>query len=234
MEQNSLLRLLDEHLDSHPSLVRKSLKDQATELLRDYIVGGSTPPGTKLVEREVAELLGISRAPVRDALMELEKEGLIVTKSSGRHVIELTEQDVRELYQVRLVLERLAAELAAQNTGPENRTALTAKLEAMRAAVAQGDRAKHVAADVEMHWLVWRQADNKHLLRMLSSMIGPVFMFVANNASAFDWQETLALHEDLTEAVNCGDPVAAAKSIERHLDNALQRSLQVCETKTQL
>ena len=226
MEQNSLLTLLDEHLDNHPTLARKSLKDQAIELLRDYIVGGSIPPGTKIVEREVADLMGISRAPVRDALMELEKEGLVVTKSSGRYVIELTEKDVRELYQVRLALERLAAELAAQNTCPENCAALTAKLEAMRAAVDQGDRSKHVAADVEMHWLVWKQADSEHLLRMLSSMVGPVLMFVANNADEYDWQETLALHEDLAESVNSGEAVAAAKSIEQHLDNALQRSLR--------
>jgi len=231
MEQNSLLTLLDEHLDSQPALARKSLKDQAIELLRDYIVGGSIPPGTKIVEREVADLLGISRAPVRDALMELEKEGLVVTKSSGRYVIELTERDVRELYQVRLALERLAAELAAQNTCPENRAALTATLEAMRAAVAEGDRSKHVAADVEMHWLVWKQADNEHLLYMLNSMIGPVFMFVANNADEFDWQETLALHEDLAESVNSGDPAAAAQSIEQHLDNALQRSLRIFQPK---
>jgi DNA-binding GntR family transcriptional regulator len=232
MEQNRLVTLLDEHLENHPTLARKSLKDQAIELLRDYIVGGSIPPGTKLVEREVADLLGISRAPVRDALMELEKEGLVVSKPSGRYVIKLTERDVRELYKVRLVLERLAAELAAQNTCPENRAALTAKLEAMRAAVAQGDRPKHVAADVEMHWLVWKQADNEHLLRMLDSMIGPVFMFVSNNADEFDWQETLHLHEDLTASVNSGDSVAAGRSIERHLDNALQRSLKILRSRS--
>jgi DNA-binding GntR family transcriptional regulator len=231
MEQNSLLTLLDEHLENQPALARKSLKDQAVDLLRDYIVGGSIPPGTKLVEREVADLLGISRAPVRDALMELEKEGLVVSRPSGRYVIELTERDVRELYQVRLALERLAAELAAQNSCPENCAALTAKLEAMRAAVAQGDRARYVAADVEMHWLVWKQADNEHLLHMLNSLIGSVFMFVSNNADEYDWQEALALHEDLAESVNSGDAVAAGKSIERHLDNALQRSLRIFQTK---
>ena len=231
MEQNSLLTLLDEHLDSQPTIARKSLKDQAIELLREYIVGGHIPPGTKLVEREVADLLSISRAPARDALMELGKEGLIVTKSSGRYVIKLKERDVKELYQVRLVLERLAVELAAQNTCPENRAALMSKLEKMRAAVSQGDRTKHVAADVEMHWLVWKQADNEHLLHMLSSMIGPVFMFAANNADKYDWRETLALHEDLVACINNGDALAAGKSIERHLDNALHRSLKIFHSR---
>jgi len=58
-------------------------------------------------------------------------------------------------------------------------------------------------------------------------MIGPVFMFVANNASAYDWEETLALHEDLVACISAGDVTAAAESLERHLDNALHRSLEV-------
>lgn len=213
--------------DEHPPLARSFLKDQTTELLRDSIVSGRIPPGTKLVERELGARLGVSRAPVREALTELEKEGLVVTRANGRHVIKLTGQDVRELYQIRFVLEKLAVELAARNNTPENRAMLIEALEEMREAVLNHDRAKHVEADVEMHWLVWRQANNQHLLHMLSSMIGPVFMFVANNADAYDWEETLGLHEDMVRCINAGEVSAAVASIERHLDNALHRSLRV-------
>jgi len=224
---NGLSLFFDVSQTSPPRLVRNSLKAQAIEVLRKEIVRGSIPPGTRLVEREVAELLKISRAPVRDALLELEKEGLVESRSDGRHVIELEERDVRELYQVRLELETLAVRLAAQKTCPKNRTALREKLEAMRQAAREQDRAGLVRGDVEMHWLLWQQADNRHLLKMLSSMIGPVFMFVANNAEAFDWQETLELHEELTNCVNAGDEEAAAQSIERHLESAIYRSLRV-------
>jgi DNA-binding GntR family transcriptional regulator len=213
--------------DEQPRLARNLLKDQTTEVLRDHIVSGHIPPGTKLVEREVATQLGVSRAPVREALAELEKEGLIVSRPSGRHVIQLTQQDVRELYEVRFVLEKLAVELAVRNNTLENCARLNQALEEMRKAVAEHDRNKHVDADVEMHWLVWRQAGNQHLLRMLSSMIGPVFMFVANNASAFNWEDTLALHEEMVQSINAGDRNAAVAGIERHLNNALQRSLDV-------
>jgi DNA-binding GntR family transcriptional regulator len=144
-------------------LARHFLKDQTTDLLRDHIVSGRIPPGTKLVEREVAAQLGVSRAPVREALTELEKEGLIVSRSGGRYVIKLTQEDVRELYQVRFVLEKLAVELAVRNNTPDNCARLDRALEAMREAVAERDRATHVKADVEMHWLVWRQAGNQHL-----------------------------------------------------------------------
>lgn len=217
--------------NEQPRLERNFLKDQTTELLRDHIVSGRIPPGTKLVERELGARLGVSRAPVRDALIELEQEGLVVTRSGGRYVIKLTSQDVRELYQVRLALERLAVALAAQNTTPENCARLNQSLDDMRQAITKHDRSQHIEADVVMHWLVWQQANNQHLLRMLSSMIGPVFMFVANNASAYDWEETLALHEDMVTCINAGSIPAAVESIERHLDNALHRSLKVFQDK---
>jgi DNA-binding GntR family transcriptional regulator len=169
----------------------------------------------------------VSRAPVRDALMELEREGLVERRLGRRYVIELTARDVRELYQVRGALETMSARLAARNACPENREALSSMLEAMRTAVAQQDRAAHVRTDVEMHWLIWRQADNRHLLKMLGSMVGPVFMFVANNADAFNWRETLALHEELTARVNAGDEDAAAGSMQHHIETAASRSLRL-------
>ena len=210
---------------ARPKLVRNSLKEQTIDRLRDDIVRARIPPGTRLVEREVAEQLAISRAPVRDALMELEREGLVETRSNGRYVIQLSEEDVRELYQVRRALETLAVKLATRNTCPENRAALLAGVRVMREAVANRYRADHVAADVQMHGLIWEQAENRHLFRMLSSMFGPILMFVSNNAEAYDWSETLALHEDLVACVNNGDEEAAVRSIERHIEQASERSL---------
>lgn len=232
MEHSNLSRMLSD-ADGSLTLERATLGEQTVDLLREYIVSGRIPPGTKLIEREVAQLLGTSRVPVRDALRKLEQEGLVIPGSSGRHVIELSERDIRELYRVRVTLERLATELAAENICTDNRAALTATLESMREAVARHDRARHVEVDVEMHRLVWRQADNRHLLRMLTSMVGPIFMFVYNNADAFDWIETLELHEELVACISAGNVPAAARSIERHLENALSRSLQGFRTSKQ-
>lgn len=212
---------------------RSLLKDQVVEFLRDSIVSGEMIPGAKVGERELAEHLGISRVPVRDALMQLEAEGLVVSKPGGRCVIELTEPDVRELYQVRLALERLAVKLATLNTSPQNRTALLDKLQEMRDAFADRDARAYPRNDVEIHGLVWQQAGNRHLLNTLNSMVGPIFMFVARNAEQFDWGETLGLHEDLVHSINVGDVRAAEQSIEHHLNNALQRSLQVFQSSRQ-
>ena len=217
---------LELHDKAALKLERNSLRDQAKNLLRDYIISGQIPPGTKLVERDVAELLGISRAPARDALMELEKEGLIVTKSNGRHVIDPTERDIRELSQVRLVLETLAAELAAQNTTPEYGARLNEKLEKMRRAIAADDRTTYTESDVEIHWQIWQQANNYHLLSTLKTMIGPIFMFVARHADHFDWNVSLKLHEDMIACINAGDVEGAKRSTARHMDNSLHRALR--------
>lgn len=212
-------------------LLRVSLKDQAADILRDQIISGEILPGSKLVEREVAERLGISRAPARDALMQLEKEGLVVSKSDARYVIELTERDIRELHAIRLVLEQLAVDLAAQNTNARNRAAQNAMLHKMEEAIANRDQGAFARADVEGHTLVWEQAGNLHLKNTLHSMIGPIFMFMANSAEYYDWNETLELHRDLVKCINAGDREAAQASIKRHLQNSCERSVGVLKAR---
>lgn len=206
-------------------LERSYLKDQVTDLLRDYLIGGRIAPGTKLVERDVAEQLGVSRAPARDALMQLEKEGLVVSKSNGRYVIEPTAQDVRELYQVRLALEKLAIELAMQNHAARAGAALAKKLAEMKEAVIRHDRLAFARTDVELHDLIWRQSGNRHLRATLSTMSGAIFLFAANNADYYDWDEAYQLHEDLVRDINSGDVAAAIKSLERHVEQTIQRLL---------
>jgi DNA-binding GntR family transcriptional regulator len=206
-------------------LERTYLKDQVTDLLRDYLIGGRIAPGTKLVERDVAEQLGVSRAPARDALMQLEKEGLVISRPNGRYVIEPTGQDVKELYQVRLVLEKLAIELTMQQRTAEDCAELAEKLAEMNEAVTRHDRLAFARTDVELHDLIWQQSGNRHLRETLSTMSGAIFLFAANNADYYDWDEAYQLHEDLVRDINSGDARAAAKSLERHVEKTIQRLL---------
>lgn len=211
-------------------LDRNSLKEQSTTLLRAQIISGRIPQGTKLAERDLAELLGISRMPARDALMDLEREGLVVSKSNGRYVIELDEIDIQNLFQVRLVLERLAVGQAATNNSPANCAALRANLQQMNEAIAHNDREAYVASDLEAHQLIWQQANNPYLLKMLNSITGPIFLFIASHTEfQRNWQETLYLHEELTDAICAGAVETAIRSIETQLNNSLELSQQVFE-----
>jgi DNA-binding GntR family transcriptional regulator len=224
----SLTTLFSQAAPGIVKLDRNSLKDQSTELLRNAIISGRIPQGTKLVERELADLLGISRMPARDALMDLEREGLVVSKLNGRYVIELGKEDVQNLLQVRLELEKLAVTLAAQHTSPAYCVALEANLQKMREAIAQNNRNAYVKSDLEAHELIWQQAHNPYLLKMLNSIVGPIFMFIASHTEfQTNWHETLQMHEDLANAICAGNPARAVQSIEEQLENSRQLSLRV-------
>ncbi len=231
MDKNHSINSLEDS-SLNLKLNRVNLKNQAVDLLRDYIISGKIPTGTKIVERKVAEILGISRSPARDALMQLEQEGLIVSRPDARYVIDLTERDIRELHQVRLVLERLAVDLATQNTNPRYQQEQIITLRQMEEAVAQGDHAAFASADLNGHALIWQQAESAHLEKTLRSMIGPIFMFMANAAEQYDWQETLELHTDMVRCINAGDREAAQTSIERHMQNSCERALGVVRART--
>lgn len=206
---------------------RQLLKDRGFEVLRHHIVSGQIRPGTKLVERDVAEMLGVSRAPARDALIQLEKEGLVVSGPDARYVIELDERDVRELFQVRLALEQLAVKLATENGCEENRAALLVVSEKMEEATKHNDHDAFGQADLEMHRLIWSQAENRHLHRALQAMLGPIFMTVAHSTERSHWQETLQSSHELIDHINSGDVQAALTCMARHLNIGLERALTV-------
>lgn len=209
---------------------RNSLKTQSTDLLRSQIISGRIPQGTRLVEQELADLLGISRMPARDALVNLEHEGLVVSKPNGRYVIQLDKTDIEQLFQVRLVLERLAVSQAAQQRSPEADAALQANLQLMRDAIAQNDQNAYAQSDLEAHQIIWQQARNPYLLKMLNSIIGPIFMFIASHTEfQMNWHETLQMHEELANALVAGNGERAVQSIEVQLQQSFQLSLRVFE-----
>lgn len=209
-------------------LDRNSLKDQSTDLLRSYIISGRIPPGTKLAERELADLLGVSRMPARDALMDLEREGLVVSRPNGRYVIELHSKDIEQLFEMRLVLERLAVRAAAANHSEQNCAALRANLAEMAASIARNDRNGYVRADLEAHQLIWHQANNPYLLKMLNSIVGPIFMFISSQPDfQTNWQETQQMHQELADAICAGDGDQAVRSIEAQMQNSVDLSYRV-------
>jgi DNA-binding GntR family transcriptional regulator len=216
-------------------LDRNLLKDRAAETLRDHIGSGRIPEGTKLTEREVSRLLGISRMPAHEALTILEAEGLVVSRPDGRYVIELTEKDVRDIHALRLTLERLAVELASARASPDNRTALQARLRALEEAVAGGDPEACTKMDMALHRAIWRQADNSHLLRVLDSVLGAIFV-LADRVKLYggeDLRRMLEGHRRLVERVAAGDGKGAGQVLEAHLKSSLNESLRTFQIPRQ-
>lgn len=213
------------NLPNSTPLQRSSLKDQAVSTLRKFIIAGEIAPGTQLVERDVAQLLNISRGPTREALIELENQGLVSNVRNRRHVIQPSEQEVIDMFEVRSLLEKRAAERAAANTNPANQNALFVKLNKMEEAVEQQDRTAFVMADLELHQLIWEQSGNVYLQNVLNTMSGPIFVAIVNGAfQGFDWDETVKLHRNLVESINSGNIELAGRLANNNMEDALERN----------
>jgi DNA-binding GntR family transcriptional regulator len=219
---------------SSPSLERNSLKVQSTDLLRALIIGGQIPLGTRIVEQDLADSLSISRMPVRDALIQLEHEGLIESRTNGRYVIQLDDRDIQRLFQVRSVLERLAVERAVLHRTADNDQQLRDSLQRLEQAIAHEERDAYAKSDLEAHQLIWQQAQNPYLLKMLNSIIGPIFMFMASQTDfQYTWEKTLQMHRELTEAICDGDVDRAVCSMDAQLQYSLELTLCAYEQAQQ-
>jgi|GEM_PF-2882703 len=213
------------NLPTNTSLQRSSLKDQAVSTLRQHIISGEISPGTQLVERDIAEILNISRGPTREALIELENQGLVINERNRRHVINPSEPEVIAMFEVRSLLEKRAAERAAENTNLANQRALRAKLNIMEEAVLAQDRTAFVLADLELHQLIWHQSGNAYLDSVLNTMSGPIFVAIVNGTfQGFDWDETVELHRNLVDSINSGDVELAGRLANSNMEDALSRN----------
>jgi DNA-binding GntR family transcriptional regulator len=235
MKEEKRLSSLPGIQDDALRLDRNLLKDRAADMLRDSIGSGRIPEGTKLTEREVSRLLGISRMPAHEALTILEAEGLVVSRPDGRYVIELTEKDVRDIHALRLTLEQLAVELAAANTSPKNVVALQGRLQALEQAVASGNPETCTKCDMALHRAIWQQAENPHLLRVLDSVLGAIFV-LADRVKLYgseDFERMLGGHRKLVEHVAAGDGEGAAQVLESQLKSSLAESLRTFQVPRQ-
>ena len=215
--------------NSRFNLRRSLLKDQASERLRELLLEGVFKPGSKIPARKVMELLGIGRMPARDALLELQRDGLVTNHNGGRYcVVELDEQTRDDLYDVRLRLERRAVELATRNARREDHAMFSRKFNEMKEACGRKDIAAVRRADIELHRLIWRLSNNPILEKILN-YIGDLIFFGHMGLKDLDevalerWSTQLDKHRDLVERINSGDTRAAMESIDHHVQRRTPR-----------
>jgi DNA-binding GntR family transcriptional regulator len=160
--------------------------------------------------------------------MILEKEGLVESRSNGRYVVELTENDVLAIHHVRRSLEKLAVELAAANLDEEGCKVLRARLRDLEEAVATGDAGLCAKRDMAIHREIWRQTNNQYLLRILYALAGATFVLAArvNFHGRGNLGQLLESHRKLVDLIACGDGAGAGQAIEADLEIALMDFLR--------
>jgi DNA-binding GntR family transcriptional regulator len=186
-------------------LATKTIRTQAADTIRKSILEGTLRIGSRIVERRLAEQLGTSLTAVREALVQLEGEGLIVKKpNTTTHVISLDRSDVKQIFDVREVLECHAFELAAKTASSQD----IDQLKSLHASAFEAARARlsreYVQADLRWHEAVWNIPDNGYLSLAIRRLVLPLFMYSALHMIQnpdFDLVEDCSRHGPLIAAL---------------------------------
>jgi DNA-binding GntR family transcriptional regulator len=205
-----------------PKIEVEGVTDKVETALRDYILSGELEPGTRLVEAQLAEQLGVSRAPVREALAGLEAEGLVVSElNKGAIVAEITEKDLWEIFTIRCSLEGLAARLVARTATRDGLRDLASILAQMKSAAEDRDAGRVAAEDFAFHQRLWELSGHGRLCQMLMSIISQIRLFLAVNSVTYDnLFDNYMEHVELLEALRAGDEARAESLMVQHIEVA--------------
>ncbi|MBF6233750.1 GntR family transcriptional regulator [Nocardia farcinica] len=207
----------------------ESESDRVTRQLRDQIVGGVRAPGSRLVERELAAELGVSRLPVREALRVLVAEGLVTARPRSWAVVrEFTPADVADLLEVRSAVDVLAFRLAAQRATRAGLAELRAVLDEEQAAARAGDapRARRAAAD--FHETVTRLAGNDLLLELEATLRSRMRWLLGRHD---DLGLVADEHERLYAAIAARDTARAEALAVAHIETSRALAARRADTR---
>ena len=202
----------------------KPLRDVVFERLRKAIVEGSLKPGQRLMEVQLAEQLGVSRTPVREAIRKLELEGLVIMlPRKGAYVADMSIKDVIDLLEVRAALEGLAASLAAERMMPENVEKLKNISDELKKNVENSNLSETLKKDVEFHQCIFEASGNNKLVQMINSLWEQVYRFREGYMSDYNAAlEIIKEHEKLIGAIENGESEKASKYAREHIEKAEQ------------
>jgi DNA-binding GntR family transcriptional regulator len=210
----------------------KTMQEIVYDTIREAIQIGRYTPGQRLIADELAQELGTSRMPVREALRRLEVAGLVsITPHRGAVVSELSAQEIVEIYHIRAVLEGLAARLAASLLPSADIDRLNALIEEMEGAAATGPDLDHVLrSNREFHIAIWQAAHAPRLQEILENLYDASHRF-RNISIALPGRLTQIFqeHRQIVQALAAGDPAAAERFANEHHENTAQRLLTELE-----
>ncbi len=207
------------------------LREVVCESLREAIRSGVLQPGERLMEIQLAEELGVSRTPVREAVRKLELEGyVIMMPRRGTYVADLSIRDINEVFEIRTSLESLASGLAAERITEEELERLQRLLVSIGTHISSGDMEQIVATDTEFHELLYQASRNQRLVGIISNLREQLTRFRTTSMS-FPGRLTATLeeHREIVEAIAQGDVRAARKAAERHMERSEQTLLASME-----
>ena len=200
-------------------IIPAQLERRVYERLRDEIASGALGPGTQLVEARIAEELGVSKTPVREALIRLQRDGLVsIEPYRGARVTEPSPADVREILELRLLLECQVARDLAAHRPPEVIDALRDSIAASRRALASGDRELLLDSLTAFSDVQAEACGNSRMAKLLVDLRSVLLLIGTSSLRARGREErSIAEHETILAAIEAGDPEAAAAATAAHI-----------------
>ncbi len=203
----------------------QSLPTLVQQELERIIVAGELPAGTKLNEAAIADRLGVSRGPVREAFRALEESGLVqLEKNRGVFVRRIPVEEADDIYELRAVLDEFVGRRLAQTVTPEGVRELRSRVERMERAAARGDVAAYLAANVEFHDRMVELAGNAKLLVTYRRLVNELRLFRhATLAQGGVLPVSSREHRDIVDKIAAGQPAAAGRALYDHVMASRER-----------
>lgn len=197
------------------------LRDVVFNTLRQAILTGELKPGERLMEIHLANRLGVSRTPIREAIHKLELEGLVtMIPRRGAEVAQITEKSMSDVLEVRRALDVLCAELACDRITPRELSELKLACDNFEAVVQTKDLKKITLADVALHDIIVRATGNQRLIQLVNNLSEQMYRY------RFEYIKDISRHESLVEehriiyqSLLNKDRNTAAEAAGTHIDN---------------
>ena len=214
-------------LDALPRISDDSRRHRVVVALREEIVAGRLRPGDRLVESDLSDRMGVSRGPIREALRQLEHEGLVISfPYRGTEVLGVSQEEVEQvLIPIRLILERFAFPHALRRMEEEDFEQLEGLVRDMSEAAEQGNLDRIVGTDVGFHEFVISRSGQPHCSQIWRAIIPRVrAYFYADGLWRENSQEVIDEHRELLRVMRTRDEARILAEVEKHIRHRPRRS----------
>lgn len=200
----------------------KPLREVVFESVRGAIISGVLKPGERLMEVQLAEKLGVSRTPIREAIRKLELEGLVIMMPrKGAYVADLSLKDITDVLEIRATLEGLASGLAALRITDEEIRELESIAKQFRQAIVEGDFDKILQGDIDFHDVIFKASRNDKLVQINNNLREQVqrfrIMYINQSNKSMNIADD---HFEIARAISERNMDKAEKIAKRHIENA--------------
>lgn len=197
------------------------LRDLVFNTLRQAILTGELKPGERLMEIHLANRLGVSRTPIREAIRKLELEGLVtMIPRRGAEVAQITEKSMKDVLEVRRALDALCAELACDRISEEEMGKLEEACAGFEKATRTGDTTAIAKADVALHDIIVAATGNRRLVQLVNNLAEQMYRYRFEYIKDESQHERLVEeHRIIYESIRAKDREAAAAAAKMHIDN---------------